>query len=281
MTMAAQSIQSCRGWQAELSLGFAWRGDKTALVKTKHLGPLRVQRPFYPEADVCHVYMLHPPGGVVGSDSLTINIECGEQSHALITTPGATKFYRSAGDTALVKQALNLKPNSILEWFPQENIFFPGAKATLTTEVNLSNNAVFMGWEINCLGRPANSEIFDPGTMDSRLVVKLDNKAILVERQRVLQKQDLFAAAGLRGYPMNALFLASGCAQEHVDAARKVVSELDKIIPIGITLIENLLVLRALGHSTEQLQSAIIPVWKTLRPQLINKAPITPRIWLT
>ena len=80
---------------------------------------------------------------------------------------------------------------------------------------------------------------------------------------------------------MNALFLASCCAQEHVDAARKVVSELDKKIPIGITLIENLLVLRALGHTTEQLQSVIVPVWKTLRPMLINKAPITPRIWLT
>lgn len=281
MTVAVQNIQAYHGWQAELSLSFSWRGDKTALVKTKHLGPLRVQRPFYPEGDVCHVYMLHPPGGVVGSDSLTINTECDEQSHALITTPGATKFYRSAGDTALVKQTLNLKPNSVLEWFPQENIFFPGAKTELVTEINLSNNAVFMGWEINCLGRPANSEIFDHGNMDSRLIVKLDSKTILIERQRVLQKQDLIATAGLRGYPMNALFLASSCTHEHVETARKVVTELDRKIPIGITLIENLLVLRALGHTTEQLQSIIIPVWKTLRPLLINKAPITPRIWLT
>ena len=86
-----------QGWIAKLELNFSVSRSKTFLSKRKHIGPLTVQQPFYPEEGLCHLYLLHPPGGVVGGDQLSIVVKTDSDSGALITTPGATKIYRSNG----------------------------------------------------------------------------------------------------------------------------------------------------------------------------------------
>ena len=54
------------GWEAELALRFVIRDGRTVLGERRHRGPLQVQRVFYPEGtDLCHLYVLHPPGGLV------------------------------------------------------------------------------------------------------------------------------------------------------------------------------------------------------------------------
>ncbi len=111
-------------WEAELTLGFARRGDKTAMVSRAHRGPLTVQRPFYPEGGVCHVYLLHPPGGIVAGDRLTIKATAEAGAQALITTPAAGKFYRSGGEKAVQAVDLTVAENAGLEWLPQETIVY-------------------------------------------------------------------------------------------------------------------------------------------------------------
>lgn len=115
---------SGKGWLAEIALRYEVKRGVTRLTEKRHIGPLMVQRPFYPEQGIAHTYLLHPPGGVVGGDNLLINIDVQSQAHALLTTPGATKFYRSAGGVAHQIQTLKVAPNGFLEWLPQENIFF-------------------------------------------------------------------------------------------------------------------------------------------------------------
>ena len=78
-------------WQARLELGFRATAGRTVLAHRRHVGPLVVQRPFYPEGGICHVYLLHPPGGVVGGDTLELQVQADADSHALITTPAATR----------------------------------------------------------------------------------------------------------------------------------------------------------------------------------------------
>jgi urease accessory protein len=87
---------SYKGWQASLALQFCHTPEKTLLHSAHHVGPLTVQRPFYPEGETCHLYLLHPPGGIVGGDSLDITVRLDAKSHTLITMPGASKFYRSS-----------------------------------------------------------------------------------------------------------------------------------------------------------------------------------------
>src|SRR5688572_4564324 len=117
-------------WRARLALRFARRGDRTVLVSREHEGPLVVQKTFHPEGDrCCHAVVVHPPGGIAGGDALTIAVRAEEGAHALLTTPGATKWYRSAGPWAASHVDIDASAGSIVEWLPQEAIVFDGALA--------------------------------------------------------------------------------------------------------------------------------------------------------
>ncbi|WP_200866016.1 urease accessory protein UreD [Alcanivorax sp. P2S70] len=274
-----------KGWKARLQMqlecAITGQGAKTVMTGLHHYGPLRVQRPFYPEGGTAHIYLLHPPGGVVGGDGLEIDITAGTQAHGLFTTPGATKFYLSAGDTARVSQALTVAPGGTLEWFPQENIFFPGAKVHMDTTIDLHGDARFMGWEISCLGRPVNSEIFEQGNIDARFRINRDGRPLLIERLKVDQPRHLNASSGLRNFPMQALFVATGCNEVLLEQARDIIEGNTGEMPCGLTLIDDILVMRVLGTRCEKIQALMIPVWQLLRQTLLNKPAAIPRIWNT
>ena len=278
---AALPEQASQGWQARLALGFERGPLGTVLKHTRHQGPLRVQRPFYPEDGLPHVYLLHPPGGVAGSDCLDIGIKMSPKSRALLTSPGSTKFYRSAGATARVRQTLIVEEGGSLEWFPQESIIFPGARLNALTRIELAADACFIGWDITCLGRPCNDEAFDHGQLYSRLALYRDQQPLLVECQRVADQAALNAATGLRGHPMQALFIATPCEESHLALVRETLAANPADFPIAATLVDGLLIVRALGHQTEAIQQQFLPLWQALRPHLLGRPAVAPRIWAT
>ena len=94
----ASASQTRSHWQACLTVGFANDRGTTRMVERSHVGPLRIQKPLYPEGpQVCHAIIVHPLGGVVGGDQLTVHAAVGTASHALIATPGAAKWYKANG----------------------------------------------------------------------------------------------------------------------------------------------------------------------------------------
>ena len=173
---------SYKGWQASLALQFCHTPEKTLLHSARHSGPLTVQRPFYPEGETCHLYLLHPPGGIVGGDTLDISVRLDAKSHALITMPGASKFYRSSGPLACLSQHFYLDEEATLEWLPQDTIIFPGANAALRSVFHLHATSTLLAWELYCLGRPVINEAFSHGTLESRLEVWVDGEPRLIER---------------------------------------------------------------------------------------------------
>lgn len=267
------------GWQAHLSLGFSHRGNKTVLADRRQYGPLTVQRPFYPEGMPCHLYLLHPPGGVVGGDELDVQIRVDQDAHALLTTPGATKFYRSIGPQSKVTQTFQIAAGAALEWLPQDNILFPGANLQLHTTFHLEKDARVMAWECISLGRPVNEERFSEGLLRSRWRVYREQKLCLNESLRVLDAADLDRRAGLAGYPLVATLIASPC----FEAERELVRELlqDYQVPAGVTLLNDLLVVRLLGAHNEPLQKLMQTIWQMLRPTVIGCPACRPRIWNT
>lgn len=267
------------GWPAELTLGFRSDTRRTVLAHRRRVGPLAVQRPFYPEGGVCHVYLLHPPGGVVGGDSLAIDVTLGPRAQALLTTPGATKFYRSAGAAALQTQRLRVEPGATLEWLPQENIFFPGAQAMLHTSVELCRDARVALWEIHCLGRPAVAEPFDRGLVDSRLSIIRDRVPLLLDRLRV-DPGNRSRRALLGGRSVVGTLIISHAAGAELAACRRRLPS-DGADDFGATLVEDLLVLRFLGHSTERARRLFTEVWQTVRPAVLGRSLGVPRIWAT
>ena len=278
MAATALDLANDAGWHARLALRFARRGAATRLVAREHHGPLAVQRTFQAADGSCHAYLLHPPGGVVGGDRLEIDVAVVSGARTLATSPGAAKFYRSAGPRAHQAIRLEVADGARLDWLPQETIVFAGADVTSTTHVDLAADARHCGWEILCLGRPGSAAPFDAGRWDARLAIDRDGRPLLRERLDV-DAAGIGGPAGLRGFPVVATFWATPATPALCDALHALLAAQDA--PAGATLVDGLLVARLLGDSTERLRQLLQTCWQTCRAALDGAAPAVPRIWAT
>lgn len=264
---------SQNGWHAELHLGFERQGARTVLARRHHVGPLVVQRPFYPEGDVCHVYIVHPPGGIVGGDQLRFDATLETGSHAVITTPAATKFYRSSADRrAQLHQELQLH-SATLEWLPQENILFRDAHASLATIVRLDRQSRFIGWEITCYGRPACKELFDSGAARQHFELWIDEHPVLLDHLRIDGGITMQAPWGLAGKGTLGTLLAYPATIADLDAARE--------HGFACSLVDKVLSCRMLGADSDTAKRAFVKLWQALRPLIVGCDAVLPRIWAT
>ncbi len=271
------------GWHAGLDLGYMTRGDETILARRRHFGPLRVQKPFYPEGGICHVLLLHPPAGIAGGDRLEISASLEEGAHALMTTPGAGKCYRSSGMEASLTCSFDLRKNAVLEWLPQETIVFDGARMRTTTKVNLDDEASFIGWEVICLGRRASGERFDSGFLGLSTRLERKGKPLWFERGLLEGGSALLdSKAGLSGFSSIGTLLATGkgMSPSLLAACREILPQESGAL-CGLTLLPDLLVGRYLGHSSEAARAWFVEIWRLLRQAMIGRGPHLPRIWNT
>ncbi|APZ44328.1 hypothetical protein BW247_15535 [Acidihalobacter ferrooxydans] len=270
------------GWRARLELGYAPRAGRTIPIHRRHIGPLLVQRPFHPEGEVCHTYLLHPPAGIVQGDALEFQVEAAAGAHALVTTPGAGKFYRSTGGEAHVVQRFHVTDGAAYEWLPQETILYAGSHARLETHVTLEGSARYLGWEIVCLGRPAADERFDEGRLVQRLGVERDGRPLLHE-QLVLDggSAQLVGIWGMQAQPVTATLLCTA----DFSAARSEALCTAAGEPLtgmgGITVVDGLLVARYLGPQARHAREWFVRLWTVLRPEVFGREACVPRIWAT
>jgi urease accessory protein len=270
-------------WQAELELGFVRRGESTVLARRRHVGPLAVQKPLYPEGEaVCHAIVLHPPAGIAGGDELRIGVEVEAGAQALLTTPGAGKWYRSDGRRAQQDVTIKVSPHGTAEWLPQETIVFDGAQAAMRTDVQLGAGARYLGWEILCLGRSASGERFGRGSLQLSTRIAREGRLLWAE-QGALEGGSpwLDSAAGFAGRTVSATLLAAGAPVDAalVAACRGVEAEADA--RSGVTALPDLVVARWLGDSGEAARDWLERIWHCLRPALIGREAQRPRIWNT
>lgn len=285
MALTFTAMASPTGWQAHLTLSFQRRKTRTVLGQRSHQGPLQVQRPFYPEGDgVCHVVLLHPPGGVVGGDELRIGASVDVGAHALITTPAAGKFYRSAGPFARQTQRLTVAAGAVLEWLPQENILYSGARVHALTRVELQGDARFLGWEIFCLGRPAAGETFRAGEYRQDFELWRDGEPLYLEQGRYAGGDPVLDAGwGLQGHPAGGALVCAGSSPELIDAIRAGWDGLDtrEAEWATATQLDGVLVCRYLGCSAMRARRFFSLAWGLLRPGLFGRPPCPSRFWNT
>ncbi len=272
------------GWHARLDLGFTRRANATILGRREHAGPLRVQKALYPEGEgVCHAIVLHPPSGIAGGDHLEIGLTVEAGAHALLTTPGAGKWYRSAGPEASQALDFRVAVGGCLEWLPQETIVFDGARAHMGTRVALEGDARFLGWEVLCLGRRAAGERFAHGVLDLTTRVGRDGRPLWLERGRLEGGGHLLdSSAGLAGFSIAGTLLASGAAPAaDLLAACRAMEAAEAGARTGLTVLPDLLVARYLGHSSEAARHWFTQLWRLLRPAYAGREAVAPRIWNT
>lgn len=267
-------------WRAEIALGYERQGARTVLARRRHDGPLVVQKPLYPEGDeVCHTILVHPPGGIAGGDELEASAGVGAGAHALLTTPGAGKWYRSSGAWARQRIAFSVEAGAALEWLPQQTIFFDDAMADMELCVDLGAGARYIGWEILCFGRTGSGERFSRGRCRISTEIRREGRRLWRERGEIRGGSALMdSTVGLNGHTVCATLYAAapGIAADTLALARQAIDD-----TIAMTLLPGVLVARALGDSSESMRERFAKLWSVLRLPVMGQAPHLPRIWRT
>lgn len=278
----AGHVANPNAWHARLSLEFARRDARTVLTRREHCGPLRVQKALYPEGDaLSHAIILHPPAGIAGGDALDIDVTVGPGAQALLTTPGAGKWYRADGRPARQDIRLQVADGGSLEWLPQESMVFDHADGHATLDVELSGNALFFGFDLWCLGRRARGERFDHGRMTSRLRISRNQRPVFLERAALIGGEARLAAPAALGGA--SVFGSLLIAAPEIDAA---LLETCRTTPpaagLGaVTRLPGLLVARYRGDDAEAARHWFARIWTLARPPLLGRPACPPRIWNT
>lgn len=270
-------------WIGNLKLKFSWYKEKSILTECKHSGPFIVQRSFYSQEDKItpHVYLLHPAGGLVGGDQLILNVELESGSRALLTTVGSSNFYRTNGSYALQRNIFKLAKNTILEWMPKSNIFFPKSKATIDTTFILEDGARVIACEILCFNNLVLNSSIGPEELNFLLNINLSNSVGLRER---LQLNESDYTIKLGGFKISALFFVVPSNEKMLCQVRMLMEkELvnDDLQIGGATLLGELLIVRLLGNDNQKLNRLLYCLWRVVRPIVVGKDVVIPRIWNT
>ncbi len=274
-------------WHAHLQIDYRMAAART-IARHEHDGPLRILKSLYPEGDaVCHNVLVHPPGGLVGGDTLDLGISAADGSHGLITTPGATRFYRSDGDAACQRTHITLAGQARLEWLPLEAICYPHCTAENYLTLNLAPQAEFMGWDVTALGLPNANQPFDAGSFLQHIEVP----GVWLERGRIRadDRRLMDGPLGLAGHRCLAmLFFVGGSKldrdrrQRALDLAREVIDVHTLCHSAGATSPDSqVIVVRVLAPMVEPAMDLLRKVWTVWRPHFWHRPAIPPRVWAT
>ena len=274
-------------WHARLELDYRLEAART-VARHKHEGPLRVLQSLYPECDpVCHNVLVHPPGGLVGGDTLDIAVTAATGSHGLITTPGASRFYRSEGEVALQRTRITLTGTSRLEWLPLESICYNNCRAENHLTVDLASQAEFMGWDVTALGLPHAGQPFLTGSYLQHIEVP----GIWLERGRIEGDDPrlMNSPLGLAGQRCLAcLFFVAGTKLDRgrraraLNLARDVIAAHALRHTAGATSPDaQVIVVRVMAPVVEPAMDLLRQVWGHWRQHFWGLSAVNPRIWST
>jgi len=273
------------GWQAHLAIDYTRSAERT-VAKFVHKGPLRLLQSLYPEGyDVCHNVLVHPPSGLVGGDSLDIRLHLGENTHALLTAPGATRFYRSEQGLAIQKVAAHVGDGARLEWLPLESIAYNGCYGVNHAVFDLLPTAEMMAWDITALGLPNANLPFELG----QLQLHMEVSGTWLERG-LLDAQDFRLMDGPLGLAqhrcMSTLIFACGAdlprerRELALADAREWIAAAPSGLMAGVTSPHpRVVVLRTLSPLVEPAKTLLRNVWSAWRKGLWDMGNKPPRIW--
>lgn len=274
-------------WHAHLQLDYRLERGRT-VARHQHDGPLRILQSLYPEGDaVCHNVLVHPPGGLVGGDTLDLHISSGQDAHGLITTPGATRFYRSDGQLALQRTRIDMAPGARLEWLPLETLCHNGCQAENRLSLQVAPGAEFMGLDITALGLPHAGQPFEQG----RFLQHIDVPGVWLEHGLIdaTDHRLMNGRGGLAGQVCLGTFLfVAGIpiSRARRDAALELARGLIAAHPLHPTAgasaaNDRVLVVRVLAPMVESAMALLRYIWRAWRRHLWDSTAETPRIWAT
>ena len=272
-------------WRAELKLDYTYESQRS-VARYLHQGPLRILQSLYPEGDqICHNVLVHPPGGLVGGDTLDIQVSVSKGAHGLVSTPGATRFYKSGGYPALQQVVAHVSDGARLEWLPLEAIAYNDCEATNRVIFNLEPGAEMIAWDVTALGLPTSNLPFEQGHFQQHLEIA----GVWLEKGNIRGNDArwLNSPLGMAGQKcLASLVFAAGSAidpqraEKALEAAREVIEAHPLKQQAGITCAHpQVLVLRVMSPLVEPTMDLLKQVWAIWRHTLWALPSTPPRIW--
>lgn len=270
-------------WQGILELDYQKINNSTQLVKAYSQAPLKIQRSFYPEGkEICHSIILHTAGGMVGGDRLSQTINLQPETQVVLTTPAASKIYRSSGETAQNHINIEVEKQAYLEFIPRETIIFNGAIFSQKIRVNLAESACYLGWEITRFGRTARGEIFHQGQWKSCTEIWQNNCPVWIDRQGFIASPEILNSPhSLGGQPVIAslIWVGQPVSEDIIKTIRQLWEQRETSSQAGVTQLISGLLCRYRGNSTQEVIDWFTGVWQLLRQNYTGKSIVKPRVW--
>jgi len=274
---------SLPNWTADLQLRFQYEEGRTIMTERRHTGPLQVQKPLYPEGrSVCHTVILHPPGGMAEGDIVKIDVTQGPDSKTVLTSPAATKWYKSRNKFSSQEVRIRLGERAQLDWLPPENILFEHARTDFRFQLELGQDASAIGWETFVFGRRAMGETWDAGVLRINSQLIDTNGLLWAEKANVTGGSRLRTAAqGLAGFRIAGMLWAAGssCSEALAETLSSSLPFTDTM-RAGVTCLnQGVLVVRAVAQKIEPLRELMVRCWGFLRPAIHGRDPNPLRLW--
>ena len=145
----------------------------SAKVILPHHGAGLDQRP--------EVVFLNTSGGLTGGDSLSYQINVGENMRATATTQSAERAYKSLSGVAKVTVTANVGAKGWLDWLPQETILFQSSALHRKTRIDLAADAGCLIVETIVLGRAAMGERVTSLVLQDRREVWRQGRPVVID----------------------------------------------------------------------------------------------------
>ncbi len=267
------------GRDGVLRLALERRGTRTVVAACRFTLPLQVLTPVAVDDPALVVSMLNPTGGLVGGDRLDVEVHVGAGARACLTTPSATKVYRTTGAAAEQRVRLRVGPAATLEWVPDHTIPFAGSAFRQRLEAELAPGARLILVDAFAAGRVARGEAWRFDRLDSAITVR-DSAGWIFRDRLALHGDAGWAALGLaEGHPYFATMAVFGGGA--LDGFRREVSArldaYDGVRAGAGALPRDGVVLRLLAADAPTLGAALETAWGCARAALIGAPPLALR----
>jgi len=268
------------GRDGTLRLGFERRGPATVLARARYTLPLQVLAPMALDDPAAVVSVVNPTGGLLGGDRLTIDVSVGPAAHACLTTPSATKVYRTSGAPARQDVTLRLEAGAICEWVPDHTIPFAGSALRQRIEVEIADGACLILVDAFAAGRVGRGERWAFRRLESAVTVR-DAKGRLLQERFVLTEDGALEPGALGATDGRPYFASMAVIAADAEAFRREVTarfavEGEVLIAAG-ALPRRGAVVRCLAASAPALLHAVDALWTTARREVLGLPPLALR----
>jgi urease accessory protein len=174
------------GRDGALRLRLERRGGISVVAGCRYTLPLQVLAPVALDDPAAVVSILNPTGGLVGGDRLAIDVHAAAGAHAVLTTPSATRVYRTDAEGASQRVQLSLGAGAVVEWVPDHTIPFTGSVFRQAIDVDMDETAGLVLVDAFAAGRISRGEAWRFALLESVVTIR-DGRGVVLHDRFVLR----------------------------------------------------------------------------------------------